>query len=182
MERTRAGIVAGARAGIVRDGVRRVSMATVADLGGVAKATVYNHVRSKPDLLALVAHDLVERVDAVASEQVTLVDALVAAAGLAAQDEVVRAVADEEPGVVGRLMRVQSTPVFDEARTAIAALVERHGVDITTSGGTGTSGESTVDLVLRWLVSVAASPSDDGVCRAQASMIVEAAPKVPLTP
>ena len=180
MQRTRTGIVAGARAGIVRDGVRRLSMAGVADLGGVAKATVYNHVRSKPDLLALVARDLLERVDVAASAEPTAELALAAAATVAADDEVVRAVADREPAVIGRLLRVQSDPVFDEARSTLAALLERHGIDV--AGGSQPVEGAAVDLVLRWLLSAAAAPGDGPTRRAEARLLAQALPRVPVTP
>jgi AcrR family transcriptional regulator len=152
MERTRAGILSGARAGIVSDGVRRVSMARVAELGGVAKATVYNHVRSKPDLLALVAHDLVERAGDAAAAAPTLADGLVAAAAMLGEDPVVRSVARQEPVVVGRLLRVLADPVWEPARHRLAAVAEGHGAAM--DGPTS-------DLVLRWLVTVSVAPSPD---------------------
>jgi AcrR family transcriptional regulator len=185
MQRTRTGIVDGARAGIVRDGVRRLSMATVADLGGIAKATVYNHVRSKPELLALVARDLLQRVDAVAAAEPTAELALAAAADAAAHDEVVRAVADHEPAVVGRLLRVQSDPVFDEARFRLAALLERHGVDLAGPAqpvDDAAVDAAAVDVVLRWLLSVAAAPADASLHRAEAALLARALPRVPVTP
>ncbi len=180
MQRTRSGIVAGARAGIVRDGLRRLSMATVADLGGVAKATVYNHVRSKPDLLALVARDLLERVDAAACAEPTAELALAAAAEAAGDDEVIRAVADHEPVVIGRLLRVQDDPVFDDARSRLAALLERHGVDV--AGVAQPVEGAAVDLVLRWLLSAAVTPGDAPTRRAEAALLAQALPRVPVTP
>jgi len=175
MERTRIGIIAGARAGIVRDGVRGVSMATVAELGGVAKATVYNHVRSKPDLLALVARDLVDRVGSAAEAAPTLAAALKAASQAAAADEVVRAVADDEPAVVGRLLRVVDDPVFDDARLQVAALLERHGIDLDPTG-------VLVDLVLRWVLSTSAAPGSQQGRDSQAELLVAAMPRVGVTP
>lgn len=149
MERTRAGILAGARAGIVSEGVRRVSMARVAELGGVAKATVYNHVRSKADLLALVAHDLVDRAGDAAEQAPDLARGLVAAATLLGQDPVVRAVAQQEPVVIGRLLRVLADPVWDPARNRLAAVsaAHQHPMDA-----------ATADLVLRWLATVTVAP------------------------
>jgi len=157
MERTRSGIVAGARAAIVRDGVRRLSMARVADLGGIAKATVYNHVRSKPQLLALVAHDLLDRVVAVGlaaappGGYLAFSESLVAAARAAAADDVVRAVADREPVVVGKLLRVVDTDVWDPVRHAISSLATRHDVALT---------PDRPDLIVRWLITVAVAPVD----------------------
>jgi AcrR family transcriptional regulator len=155
MERTRTGIVAGARAGIVRDGVRRLSMATVAELGGIAKATVYNHVRSKPQLLAMVAHDLLDRVERAAAAPLTLLESLVVAAETAATDDVVRAVAEREPAVLGRLLRMHGSPVWDGAASDDAA----------------------VDVVLRWLVSWTVSPADDTRIRQTVSLVLGGLPQ-----
>jgi AcrR family transcriptional regulator len=164
MERTRAGILAGARAGIVSEGVRRVSMARVAELGGVAKATVYNHVRSKPDLLALVAHDLVDRASEAATQQPTLADGLVSAASLLAQDPVVRAVAQQEPAVVGRLLRVLADPVWDPAREQLTTVADSYGASLALPQQ---------DLVLRWLVTAAvAPPLDAESLRAQVELLL----------
>lgn len=157
MERTRSGIVAGARAAIVRDGVRRLSMARVADLGGIAKATVYNHVRSKPQLLGLVAHDLLDRVVAAALDaappggHLAFSESLVAAGRTAARDDVVRAVADKEPVVVGKLLRVIDTEVWDPVRDAISVLAVRHDVVLTPDQS---------DLIVRWLITLAVAPGD----------------------
>ena len=168
MERTRTGIVAGARAGIVRDGVRRLSMATVAELGGIAKATVYNHVRSKPQLLAMVAHDLLDRVERAAAAPLTLPESLVVAADTAATDDVVRAVAEREPAVLGRLLRMHGSPVWDDARGRVGTLLERHGA---------ASDDAAVDVVLRWLVSWTVSPADDTRIRQTVSLVLGGLPQ-----
>ena len=52
MLRTRTAILSAAAACVQRDGVRKLTMGDVATMGGVAKATLYNHFRTKGDLLA----------------------------------------------------------------------------------------------------------------------------------
>ncbi|MCW2607721.1 MAG: Transcriptional regulator, TetR family, partial [Frankiales bacterium] len=60
MGRTRTAILAAAAACVEQQGVRRTTMGDVAMMSGVAKATLYNHFRTKDDVLAaLVEHEVV---------------------------------------------------------------------------------------------------------------------------
>jgi AcrR family transcriptional regulator len=163
MERSRAGILEGARAAIVRDGVRRISMVSVAELGSVAKATVYNHVRSKQQLLAMVAQDVVERVAASAEGCDTLAEALVVAARTASDDEVVHAVVTREPAVAGRLVHLLPDPLWQPARQRLATLAATHGRSL--------DGPA-LDLVLRWLVTAAVAPTDVSTAKAQVEQLL----------
>src|SRR4051812_50180840 len=51
MLRTRAAILAAAESCVARVGARRTTMRAVSAAGGIAKATLYNHFRTKSDLL-----------------------------------------------------------------------------------------------------------------------------------
>src|SRR3954451_12522033 len=51
MLRTRTAILAAAADCVARGGVRRTTMSEVSSSGGIAKATLYNHFRTKSDLL-----------------------------------------------------------------------------------------------------------------------------------
>src|SRR5437868_13619535 len=55
MSRTREGLLDGALSAVERVGVRRLTMAAVAQRSGVAKATLYNHFRTKDEVLAALA-------------------------------------------------------------------------------------------------------------------------------
>ena len=57
MQRARTGIVNAAAALVAEQGLRGVTMVAVARRGGVAKATVYNHVRDRDELLDLLLAD-----------------------------------------------------------------------------------------------------------------------------
>src|SRR4051812_21496452 len=52
MGRTRAGLLAGAARALAEKGLRRSTMQSVAAAAGVAKATLYNHFRTKDELVA----------------------------------------------------------------------------------------------------------------------------------
>ncbi|MCW2614504.1 MAG: transcriptional regulator, TetR family, partial [Frankiales bacterium] len=73
MLRTRAAILEAAAGCVQRFGVRKTTMGDVAAQGGVAKATLYNHFRTKDDVLrALVdarVAELGERCAATAAER-----------------------------------------------------------------------------------------------------------------
>lgn len=52
MNRTRAGLLAGAARAFAEQGLRRSTMQSVAAAAGVAKATLYNHFRTKDEVAA----------------------------------------------------------------------------------------------------------------------------------
>ncbi|MCW2681146.1 MAG: transcriptional regulator, TetR family, partial [Frankiales bacterium] len=99
MLRTRGAILDAAAACVERSGVRRTTMSAIAATGGVAKATLYNHFRTKDDVLAA----LVEaRVAALAAECTgrSIADALEHAAAVLRESAALRRVAQEEPALL----------------------------------------------------------------------------------
>ena len=67
MGRTRLGLLAGAERAFAEQGLRRSTMQSIAAAAGVAKATLYNHFRTKDDVArALLAAEL-ERLTALAA-------------------------------------------------------------------------------------------------------------------
>jgi AcrR family transcriptional regulator len=68
MNRTRAGLLAGAARAFAEQGLRRSTMQSVAAAAGVAKATLYNHFRTKDEVAAaLLAVELDRLTDLAAS-------------------------------------------------------------------------------------------------------------------
>jgi len=57
MGRTRTAALEGARRVLAEHGLRKATMGDVAVRGGLAKATLYNHFRTKDDLVAGLIHD-----------------------------------------------------------------------------------------------------------------------------
>lgn len=168
MSRARGGILSGAASCVARYGTRKTTMGDIAREGGVAKATLYNHFRTKDDvlvaLLAAQVDDLVERLDAAPGAPGTttsLTAALAIAASFVAEHPVVRHLAIAEPALVATLITPGSGELWQRARTvarerlslaqAAGALHARHDT------------EALVDATLRWVVSHAlwpAKPSD----------------------
>jgi AcrR family transcriptional regulator len=144
MLRTRAAILDATAGCIERYGVRKTTMSDVASKGGVAKATLYNHFRTKDDLLKAL---VLARVEALASECAEL-----AAAGLGPALEhagrwldgcrPVRRVAADDPALLAALGTPGSGRLWDAARGAVGTVLREAGAP---------SDAVAVDLVLRWL-------------------------------
>lgn len=67
MNRTRAGLLAGAARAFADQGLRRSTMQSVAAAAGVAKATLYNHFRTKGDVAAALLSAELDRLTALAA-------------------------------------------------------------------------------------------------------------------
>lgn len=152
MGRSRAAAVAGARRVLVERGVRKTTMGEVAVRGGLAKATLYNHVRTKDELLLLVAAEGLERVRAAASSALgsgDLTTGLTAAAAELAGDEVLIALRRSEPAALLPLAAPGDGAGWDRARAATSEVL---------AAGGRTPDPAAVDLTLRWLTSHVLSP------------------------
>ena len=168
MAKARAGILTGARRSLIDGGIKGLTMSGVADRGGVAKATVYNHFRTKQDVLAAVAMAEIDDAAEAAWPWLTrdLTTALVTAAEALATSAVVRAVVDRDPGVAASVFPAAEGP-GGPCRNHAAALV----ADALATADRVASAV-TVDLVLRWLAAVAVSPPDPLIRQAQAELLV----------
>jgi AcrR family transcriptional regulator len=163
MARTRGGLLDGALRAVAKHGSRRTTMHDIAMLAGVAKATLYNHFRTKDDVWSA----LVEaEVQAVASEcaDLSLTDALAHAALRLGSHPALRHVAETEPATLAALL--VRRPQAAGWRAAEAAVRERLAAD-------GREGD---DLVLRWLSSYLASPGQPASIRTAAEALVRALP------
>jgi AcrR family transcriptional regulator len=140
MGRARHEIVAAAAALIAEAGVQAVTMAGVARAAGVAKATVYNHVRDRDELLSAVLRDqagqLRSHVDAEPREQ-----RLGAAATWVSESPVLAGLRAHDPHVV---LDLGAAAVGDSTVLAVVATWIADGRD--------------PEAALRWLLSFAISP------------------------
>ncbi|WP_448616034.1 TetR family transcriptional regulator [Modestobacter sp. URMC 112] len=103
MSRTRRGLLTGARAAFAERGLRRTTMQHVAAAAGVAKATLYNHFRTKDDVAAaLLAYEL-DRLAALATE-LPLTVAVPALAEEVGAHPVLRRLAETEPETLARML------------------------------------------------------------------------------
>jgi AcrR family transcriptional regulator len=144
MLRTRTAILEATAGCLERYGVRKTTMSDVASKGGVAKATLYNHFRTKDDLLRAL---VLSRVEALASECSELAaaglgPALEHAGGWLDAYRPLRRVAADDPGLLAALGTPGGGRLWDAARAAVETVLRESGAP---------SDAVAVDLVLRWL-------------------------------
>jgi AcrR family transcriptional regulator len=165
MNRTRAALLVGARRAVEASGTK-ITMAQVAAAAGVAKATLYNHFRTRDAVLsALLVDEIQQLINRVAGRP--LPEALDAAATALSEHSVLRALARREPATLTALARVDpGAPGWRQARDAVRAAV----ADADRGGA---------DLVLRWLASHVVSPSTPDVIAADVEVLVAGLPGAP---
>jgi AcrR family transcriptional regulator len=105
MDRTRRGQLAGAAGAFAEHGVRGTSMQAIAAAAGVAKGTLYNHFRTKDDVLRVLLRTELDRLADLATA-LPRDQALAALADELGAHPVLRRVADDEPGVLAALTGV----------------------------------------------------------------------------
>ena len=156
MLRTRTAILEATAGCVARYGVRKTTMSEVASQAKIAKATLYNHFRTKDDLLAALVRSRIEQLTSECSE--------LAAAGLAPALEhagrwlgvcgPLRRVAADEPALIAVLGAPGRGRLWDTARRGVQTVLRESGAP---------SDPASVDLVLRWLcgqVMWAATPDE----------------------
>lgn len=153
MNRTRAALIAGARKSIEKVGVRHTSMADIADLGQIARATLYNHFRRKQDVFLAVVEDEIDQMRTVAMAEPTLDAALTALATYLRDHRVLAPIMEREPEVVALLTTITPHEVWLSARSALADVYARHRAT--------EPDPVAIDVALRWLVTQISSPSED---------------------
>jgi len=142
----------GALAAVEKYGSRKATMGDIAMLAGIAKATLYNHFRTRDDVYLAVVANEVDRVAAAAREK--LQDgfdvAVAEAARMIGEHTAVRKIAADDPAALAALARPGDGPAWIAARTAIAAALSDRGY---------VDSPAAVDLVLRYLASQLLTPS-----------------------
>lgn len=148
MDRTRTSVIDGARVAFATYGFRRTTMADVCRHAGIAKATLYNHVRTKPDLFRLLASSDLAALLTLAAQEPSPARALaVMAHGISGHPLVVRARADD-PVALNAILNPAGPGAaqWDELRAGLR--------DLLTGQPDGVQ-----EAVLRWLVGHAVWPS-----------------------
>jgi len=162
MDRTRAALLDGARRAVAVSGTR-ITMAQVAAAAGVAKATLYNHFRTREAVLAALLDDEVCRLASLGAGR-PAGDRLVLAAEALSEHPALRAMAALEPATLTALAAVDpSTPGWAAARAAVAAALADEG-----RGG--------ADLVLRWLASFVVTPAARAEIAADVAILLSGLP------
>jgi AcrR family transcriptional regulator len=164
MNRTRAALLAGAARAVEVSGTK-ITMAQVAAAAGVAKATLYNHFRTREAVLAaLLEHE----VDALVGAQdgKPLGVALVDAAAAIASHPVRRGLARVEPAVLAGLARIDDgASGWRRARAAVESALAAES-----RAGT--------DTVLRWLASFLLSEAELELIAADVAILLTGLPVV----
>jgi len=158
MGRTRLGLLAGAERAFAEQGLRRSTMQSIAAAAGVAKATLYNHFRTKDDVArALLAAEL-ERLTALAAG-LPLEEALVALSDELGGSPVLRRLFEAEPDLVTSLLAVGT----EEWAGLVARLVAALGVE-----------DQGAELAGRWLLGVVLQPGRSTTRRRSAALLAAA--------
>jgi AcrR family transcriptional regulator len=140
MNRTRSGLLAGAARAFAEHGLRRSTMQSVAAAAGVAKATLYNHFRTKDEVAAALLAAELERLSAQAADQPTDAALAMLSDELGAHP-VLRRLVDTEPDVLTGLL---ATECWADLIGRLAAALR---VD-----------DDSAELAGRWLLGVVLQP------------------------
>ena len=155
MGRTRAGLLDGAVRAFAERGLRGSTMQSVAATAGVAKATLYNHFRTKDEVArALLAAEL-DRLTALVAGLAPGA-ALTALADEVADHPVLRRIADDEPAVLTGLLTTSPERWAELVRRLATAL----GADA-----------DVAELAARWLLGLVLQPGEPAVRRATAERL-----------
>jgi AcrR family transcriptional regulator len=163
MSRTRVALLDGARQAVEQTGTK-LTMSQIATGAGVAKATLYNHFRTRDAVLAALLEDEVARVIAVADGARDLAGALTAAGCALSESWLLRSLSRIEPGTLAALGRVDvAASGWRTARHAVREQLDNAGL-----GGTST--------VLRWLSSFFLTPGDSATVAADVAVLIAGLP------
>jgi AcrR family transcriptional regulator len=162
MNRTRGALLEGARRAVAVNGTK-ITMAQVAAAAGVAKATLYNHFRTRDAVLAALLRD---EIDGLVRDfgDLPLPEALGGVANALAKHPLLRTLARLEPATLAVLGCVDvSADGWRQARDSVAQALAAHSL-----GGT--------DTVLRRLASYLITPAGSSSVAADLAVIVAGLP------
>jgi AcrR family transcriptional regulator len=153
MNRTRSGLLAGAARTFAEHGLRRSTMQSVAAEAGVAKATLYNHFRTKDEVATALLVAELERLSAQAAAQPTPAALAMLSDELGAHP-VLRRLVDTEPDVLTGLF---ATERWADLTARLAAALQ---VD-----------DDSAELAGRWLLGVVLQPGRSTTRHRQAARL-----------
>jgi AcrR family transcriptional regulator len=142
MNRTRAGLLAGAARAFADSGLRRSTMQSIAAAAGVAKATLYNHFRTKDEVVAALLAAELDRLTALAAA-LPADQALATLSDELGAHPVLRRLADTEPETLTAMLTVGPERWADLVGRLATAL----RIDL-----------DDADLAARWLAGVVLQP------------------------
>ena len=142
MNRTRAGLLSGAARAFAEHGLRRSTMQSIAAAAGVAKATLYNHFRTKDEVAAALLALELDRLSALAAS-LPRDQALGALSDELGAHPVLRRLAETEPEALASLLAV-GTDRWAELTARLGAALRLDG--------------DGAELAGRWLLGVVLQP------------------------
>ncbi len=166
MGRTRAALLAATAECVARYGIRKTTMVDVASKSRVAKATLYNHFRTKDDVLAaLVEQQVAELLEVCTSTASAsgLSAALVLASERVGAHPSLRKAAADEPALLAPLMVPSGSRGWTAARAGVGGVLEAAGVP---------ADAARVELVLRWVASQVLWPVPTAMAQDAADVLV----------
>ncbi len=145
---TRSALVGACRTVVAMKGLKGLTMSGVADASGLARATVYNHVRDRDELMAVMTSALRAEVIAVAQKHSTARDGLAAVAQWIATD----------PALNG--LREYNSHSLVDLMATIIEFPEAIALDVmNVLGQWGVASDlSAAEAALRWLSSYLLAP------------------------
>lgn len=169
MGRTRSAALDGARRVLAEHGLRKATMGDIAGRGGMAKATLYNHFRTKDEVVAaLVADDVAELADdCLDLARDDLAVALTRAADAVAGHPVIIGLRSVEPTALLGAVAPGEGAGWDLVRARTAAVLD---------AAERSSTPEQVDLVVRWLAGHVVAPGTQTGRAAQARVLAAGLP------
>jgi len=168
MSRTREAALDGAVRAIAKYGSRKATMGDIAMIAGIAKATLYNHFRTRDDVYRAVVEAEVATICERAAVRVPdgFGCVLLEAASLIAAHPALRRIAADEPALIAALATIDDGPVWSGVRACVGETLRRCGL---------ADGVGSVDVVLRYLASQlfapAVTPLQRSSCELLSSML-----------
>lgn len=148
MERSRKALLDGAREAIATNGLSGTSMVDVADFAQVARATLYNHFRSKEELWNALILDEIEKASQLFRAQSNFEAGLRALASYLSANLMLRTIVRDDPAALVALTKVSQNQIWQTIYARFALLAKEQKI----------SDLAAVDLAFRWLLSQIAYP------------------------
>jgi AcrR family transcriptional regulator len=167
LARSRSAILDGARAALL-DGGTRVTMSQIATEAGVAKATLYNHFRTRDDVFRAL---LVDEIDALIASvaHLELRQALLRTAAALSEHPLLEVLGGDELAVLAALARVDVTATgWQVVANATDNLLRR-------------AGRSGTPTVLRWLSSFLVAPAELDDIEDDVQVLLAGLPEAPIS-
>jgi AcrR family transcriptional regulator len=165
MSRTRSALMSGAGRAVEVSGTK-ITMAQVAAAAGVAKATLYNHFRTREAVLdALLAAEVDALIDKFVG--LPLEESLAGAAAAISKHPLRRTLALLEPQTLAAIGRIdEGAEPWHKASEAVEDMLSAHS-----RGG--------ADFVLRWLASYLLTPASNREIHSDLALLLAALPVIP---